>query len=747
MLGMKRVKKRANNSALAAMVLSTSLLFSTAAFSQDEQEATQPANNTDQRISALQVKHAQLEKDASALLERVRAERTKMLKKMRDDVRAQMEEWENDPEYLDGQGLKAALFYAESVAEGFGFKVEKLRPMYEAGKKLILGLEMTGKCGEGSPQLQAIEDAAESFDSAAAGVLEMLGLAASEEERIACVQTEKLKLYREANRAYIYALTTEHAADAAIGLRRYAKAIHNIAGSDADFLVDQAEKMAAVQDNVVLIFELTPVVGDLIDLYRLGSGNDVLGGKISEFDMALTGIALFTPEIAEQLFKRYPKIFSAMKDFVKEIVYPAGGFFDSLIIRGSQELADVKKMAGSVLEYMSPIGKELGERVGKKVRTVAGESLTAIVNRLDNMPTARWTKERAIEASNIIPEHMNAILDIASEKQMIVMLRPFNAEGKKAMQLALDEAKKTGDWIATKWMDVKPKSASNPILGAGIPINPEVSKFDDELKAALELGDSAEIAEVRRKIKKMKKTMTELFAKRDLKGNPLVGKATATHKRMVNDVEVESPILWAHNANGVKVMGILDDAGNLVDPLNSFKKFDVDPSTAKEVLILTNLKGTKILPDYDTFAIGTKSISGDGARNAAGELIDESTTYVNKLGNVDRRNLDAMTDINAEIVKQTGVKGDLVHHGSANAWTDLPDFPITIVMPNRTVKSIPAGPPENPYLWIQEEFHLQTQLGQKGLVPHSSWGWPAYSPRHGYKTPEEIAKVAVEAAK
>ena len=743
----KHIDKRTNSSVFAAAVFALSLLSSATVFSQDDQDAKLSANTTDARIQALKSKHIQLENNSTALLKRLKAERIKVLEKMRTDVRAQMEEWENDPSYIKGGGLKAALYNAESVAEGYGFDVEKLRAMYQIGKDLILGLEMVGKCGEGSPQLQAIEDAVDSVSSTLSGAMDVFGLAADEQKRLSCVQTEKLKLYREVNRAYIYALTAKEASDAAIGLRRYAGQIQEMAGSDANFLVDQAEKMAAVQDNVVLVFELTPVIGDLIDLYRLGSGNDILGGKLSQFDMALTGVALFTPEIAGQLFKRYPSVFSDIKDFVKEIDYPQGGFFDSLIIRSGQELDDVKKMAGEILDYMAPIGKDLGTRVGTKVRSVAGESITAISKRLDAMPTARWTKEAAIEASNIIPEHMNALLDIAQEKQMIIMLRPFNEQGKKAMQLALDEAKKTGDWIATKWMDVKPKSASNPILGAGIPINPEVSKFDDELKAAIKLGDPAEIAEVRRKINKMKKTMTELFAKRDLKGNPLVGKATATHRHVVEGKEIDSAIFWAHDADGVKVMGIMDEAGNLVDPLNSFKKFDVDPSTAKEVLILTNINGTKILPDYDTFAIGTKSISGDGARGASGELLDESTTYVKNLGNVDRRNLDAMTDINNEIAKQTGVKGNLVHHGSANAWTDLPDFPITIVMPNRTVKSIPAGPPDNPYLWIQEEFHLQTQLGQKGLVPDPSWGWPPYNPRHGYKTPEEIARVAREAAK
>ena len=695
------------------------------------------------RIISLNEKHEKLQQYSTDLLKRLVSERGKLLEEMRLQVRETMEEWENDPEYLNGKGLKAALYNAEAVAEGYGFDVEKLNKMYRLSKKMILGLEMVGKCGEGSPQLKAVGDAVDTISNLAKGAMDIFGFGDNEEERLACVQTEKLKLYREVNRAYIYALTAESADDSAKGFRRYVGYIQSIGGNDSIVLVKQAEQMASDQDNVMILFELTPIVGELLDLHALGTGTTALGRKISTTEQAVIGIGLFTPEIASQLFKRYPKVFLEMKNYLKKVAVPKDGFFDSLIIRTGQELGSIKRKAKEVLAYMEPIGKELGGRVGAKSRTLVGESLTAITNRLYAMPTARWTREMAIEASNIIPAHMDALLKVADEKQIIIMLRPFNKQGKEAMQAAVDKAKVTGDWIATKWMDVKPKSASNPILGAGIPVDPSLSKFDDALQEAIEEGDPVEIAKVTRDIKKMKKTMTQLFAKRDLKGNPLVGRMTATFKGEVNGVDAEYAILWATDSKGKKVMGVLDNKGNLINPDTS-AIYDVDITKVKQVMILTDPKGTKILPDYDTFAIGSKSISGDGARNAAGELIDESTIYVNKLGNVDRRNLDAMTDINVEIAKKTGVKGNLVHHGAANAWTDIPDFPITIILPGKKVKSIPRGPKDNPFLWIQEEFHLQTQLGMKGLVPDPSWGWPNYDPRFGYKTAAEKAAMVAK---
>ena len=100
------------------------------------------------RTTPLELKHKQLKQDTSALLKRLIAERAKVLEEMRKQARADMAEWENDPNYLNGQGLKAALLTSEAVAEGYGFDVPKLREMYQVTKKSILGLEMVTKCGK-----------------------------------------------------------------------------------------------------------------------------------------------------------------------------------------------------------------------------------------------------------------------------------------------------------------------------------------------------------------------------------------------------------------------------------------------------------------------------------------------------------------------------------------------------------------------------------------------------------------------
>ena len=162
--------------------------------------------------------------------------------------------------------------------------------------------------------------AVDSISSTAKGAMDYFGLAASEEERLACVQTEKLKLYREVNRAYIYALTAKSAKESAEGFRRYAGLIQTELGRDGAFIVQQANDLADNQDTVLFVFELVPVVGELLDLYKLGVGTDVMGGKASDVDRALAGVGLLAPEIVTQLFKRSPQVYLTMKSFISEIV-------------------------------------------------------------------------------------------------------------------------------------------------------------------------------------------------------------------------------------------------------------------------------------------------------------------------------------------------------------------------------------------------------------------------------------------
>ena len=707
-------------------------------------------------LQTLQAKQKQLTADTSALLKRLVLERGKLLEEMRKQVRATMDEWENDPDYLNGKGLKAALYNSEAVATGFGFDVERLHKMYLASKKMVLGLEMTGKCGEGSPQLNAIGDTVDSISETAKGAMEIFGLAANEEERMACVQTAKLKLYREVNRAYIYALTADSARASAEGFRRYAGLISNIAGADSAFLADQAIKMAETQDTVMIAFELTPVVGDLIELYRFGTGTEVLGGELSKLDRALSGVFLFTPSVIEQLFKRYPKIFFSMKSFIKELVYPAGGFFDSAIIRGGQELAPLKKKAGEIWDQMLGLEKQLAEHIGGTVRDVVGESIEAIWRRMEHLPGGNLTRRASIQASNMIAPHVDALREVAMARGEILMFRPFNPLGKAAMEQAVEEAKQNGTRIATKWMDVKPKSAGNAILGAAIPINPRLSKFDDQLKKALRDGDLEEFANIERKVEEMRGKVTALFKKRDAKGNPLVKGTPAVYEGQT--------VRWATKEDGEVVMGVWNEAGDLIDPITKTSFGIADPQKAKKIMIITDPNAAKILPDYDMFAVGSKAKAHDkviakkgkdytlkGDRTGTytargGEIVEEESVFAGSLGGLSRANLDTMTDINHTIVKHTGVKGDLVHHGPANFWEDIPDYPITVYMPDGDVKTILEGVNGDRHEACKEFYHVLKQEGYSGFDPHPNWGWPEYDPRHGYKTAEEIAQVTREAA-
>ncbi len=689
------------------------------------------------RLSSLQTRQAALEAEAQALLKKLVDKRAAILEGMRGDTLEQMAKWEEDPEYLNGQGLAAAIQNAEIIAKEYGFDVEKLHKMYVTSKKMILGLEMTGRCGEGSPQLASMEGAIDSVSQTAKGALDFFGLASHEEERLACVQTQKLKLYREVNRAYIYALTAKSARQSSQGFHDYAKVILTMSGSDAQFLADQAKKMADTQDTVFLLFEMTPVIGEMLDLYKLGTGTNALGVKASDFDKAITAVFLFTPEIVALTFKRYPQMFSSMKGFLTELAYPAGGFFDTLLYNAKIDIATFKKEAGQILDWFTDIEKDVAKKASVTIQKVARESTDAIWRRMVKMPGYGMSTEAAIRASNMVASHAASIRKVAVERGEVLMFRSFGAQGKEAMEKAMQEAIENGGKLVTKSIDIKPKSASNALLGAGIPINPALSKYEDALRLARESGDPAKITKVLDDIAEKKKQVTKLFATVDEKGRKIVDKIPATYKHN----GVDQKVLWVPDANGNPLMGIRNADGKLFDPIKK-KVFDVDASAAKEVMVFADPRGTKILPDYDMFAIGSKARPNDRVIGKGGEILDEVAVNTTKKGGLSQLNDESINAINGRIAQDSHVRGNLVHHGPANFWKDVPDYPITTFMPDGTVKIIVEGPAGNPDKWAKEFFHGMRQQGYKGFEPHPAWHWPPYNPRHGYHTMDEVAAMA-----
>ena len=680
------------------------------------------------RAYALELKQKTLEKSTNAFLKRLVLERAKELESMRVFARSEMDEWEKDEAYINGQGLKAALYNAHEVAKGYGFDVEQLRAMYQLTKTQIRGLEMVGACGEGDPQIKVMGDAIESVSSTLKGAMDWFGLTAKEEERLACVQKEKLKLYKEVNRAYIYALTAKSAKESAQNFRKYANLIQGSMGSDARYLVEQAKKREAEQDKVVLIFELTPIVSDVLDLYTLGTGTTIMGEKLSNTEYAITAVLVLTPEVASQFFKRYPEAYTTMKSFIGGLIKPKGGFFDSLIIRTGQELGPYKAKLRKTMDKMLSLEDEIAEHIVGKVVRAERESLDSIAKRLSKMPPPMRDGVRisAETASNMIPKHIEAMRAVATKGQgKVLMFRPFNELGYDAMDTAVEEALQRQGKLATKWMDIKPKSSSSPLLGAGIPADPSLSKLNDALIKARESGNISAIQKAEKEIADMNKLADDLFELTDSQGRKIVNKTKAKY----NDQDV----MWAVNTDGNKVIGIVDEQGRLYDPVQEVS-FDIT-TEPKNVEILLDKNNSKILPDYDVLAIGVPSGNG-----VDGVVVDQ----VKGLGNINRQNLDTMSEINYEVFQKTGIHGDVVHHGAANAWKDRPDYPVTAFMPDGSVISIQEGLKGDPHEFLKDFIHQQKSKGMVGLDPDPRWEWPEYDPFYGFRT--EAEKRAMDAS-
>ena len=430
-----------------------------------------------------------------------------------------------------------------------------------------------------------------------------------------------------------------------------------------------------------------------------------------------------------------------MKSFIGDLVKPKGGFFDSIIIRTGQEIAPYKEKLRKTFSEMLGLEDEIAQNIVGKVVHVAGESVDAIAVRLSKMPPPMRNGMRmsAEEASNMIPKHIAAMRDVAMGVNggpgKLLMFRPFNELGHDAMEEAVETALKNQGKISTKWMDVKPKSSSNPLLSAGIPADPSLSKLNDALIYARQTGDLAAIAKAEKEIADMDILANDLFALTDTQGRKIVNKTNAKFK--------DADVMWAVDTDGNKVIGILDEQGRLYDPIQN-KHFDIT-TEPKNVEIILDKNNQKVLPDYDVLAVGVKSGNG-----VDGVVVEK----VQGLGNINRQNLDTMTEINDTVYRKTQVRGDVVHHGAANAWKDPPDYPITAFLPDGSIKSIPRGPDDNPALYLKDFIHQQKSSGLTGIDPDPRWGWPPYDPHYGFRTEAEklamdaqILKTAKEAAK
>ncbi len=329
-------------------------------------------------------------------------------------------------------------------------------------------------------------------------------------------------------------------------------------------------------------------------------------------------------------------------------------------------------------------------------------------NRNRNAPEqTKAQRLAAIDRSNLVPSHAEAISGVAASEQVIIISRPVN----EASTALIAEGQ------ATKGMHVKGKSSSwGPHIGL-IAVDQAFSKMAGS-------GNMADFAHFNCEVVS---TVSKNIANRRAFETNIEGVTYQARRLAVassgrfEDFQCDNeqafadtlaqrlpaglPTIYMRSGDGTyfewpTLAPVAPDAANDNNtlPLQVLSDAETD-------LLLT--------ADYDLLAIGTKR---------------EPATLLNdpERGNITQWQIDLVAEIN-DAVKLTGYTGgDVVHHGPENQFTKSPgvDYPVVAFEPSGRIIALEQGPEGFEDIFVKRYFFQQVRAGWK-LWPNRRWNWEA----------------------
>ncbi len=662
-------------------------------------------------LSALNTQNLELKQKAAALLERLVKMRADELKKMREKALRDMNAWEQDILDLDGKGLKAALENAYAVAEGYGMDVSRLKEMYEISKRVILRYDFASLCGAGGGISDQLSNPLK--DTAVLGnVVHYYGLVDKEEDRMACAMEKKVMLYKATARAFIRALTTPDPAQAAESFREYADNLRTITASDAMAATAQAEMLAAQQTLVVRCTELVPLVGDAMDVMTVSEGEDMAGNKASSFERSLILVMLITPNALEQFGKRFPDALPAIGRYLKRLTMPKGGFLDSLIIRSGQELKSVKQHATNLLAAMGETsggklakgavaaGKELTQKAAK----AAADTAANIKGSMPNLVGLNNDQAEALAKSGMPKSWTDALSKTSADRGEIILIRPVNKHSKKWLESGL---------AVGKGKHVKGKTADWGLMAGLIPVDQSLSKLGNPARMAAEIDSlSAKLLKegAAANADDAAKQARKIYAKKIKDYNKKVAESLGTNAKAVPLVK-----------DGKEVVKITDPAGNIhVVYKTPDGNFLQESGKTFKPAKGARVEPVKVLadPHTDKLLAADADVLGVGSTRSPGNIRVGKTSDKAVLGNISDAETATMFEANVN-ARKMGSGDRMIQHGPATRFEDVPDFPITLFLPDKKGSVAIIENMEE----LKEVFKQARENGMNGLEPHPAWGW------------------------
>lgn len=548
-------------------------------------------------------------------------------------------------------------------------------------------------------------------------------------------------------------------------LRQYVQAVQKIAGAEADLFASEADYLIAEQTLMNDLAAGLPLVGDAIDMYSLYSGENLAGQCLDRTSMAITAVFSIIPFVPARWWTYAIKRFG-LEDHLTQLALLAaewaeygGKNLDGFVAWAGvpeKTLLDVQEFLFTEINVLSkPYGIQGRSTITKSAAgplatklsadEIANENLKLVQKAKvafaelpadvraeaqrrsakllrENLEGLQRSKQHVIDASNMVPEHVEEFIKLARQEDTVILFRSVNADATELLRAN----------YGTKWMTVKPKSADWGPHRGFLPFDQGFSKLANPER--LKKLNPSQLAEAMQEIAEYSDKAKKCLQSPECFKIPL----ELPDKKTVH--------VWSKGDDKIAVLrtpeGTYLDADNL-QPLREITG-ELPPM---EVMAGRNANGdlVPLTADYDLLAVGNKKETHKAlSSEITGAATAEEREIVEKINQAGKR---------------AGFEGgNLSHHGPENQFHlskgALSEDPvITAIHPSKGAVTIPrcdracfvkwcqtskqcgalpiceARSPSVPCLPVDPDRLLKTFMhearldGYTNLRPNATWDW------------------------
>ncbi len=638
---------------------------------------------------ALIEKHSRLTAQTEELLQDIAKLRAQDLARLQEDIRENLEEWENDEAEMDGESMRAQLRKALDVAYARNLPVAEITKIFEIAKKSILRADYASLCGGGTDMEDTLVNIAKTAEETITGESadHYFTLSKRTEGRMLCEQEKRMTAFKGAWRHYIRALITPSPGQAAEDIRNLADVAMALNEAEAGVLKADAEILTARLGQAQTILEMAPVVSDAFDVVTAWNGETLTGEQLSALEQGFTWVNVLYPDAFGIALGYAGKAGIKVTKGAMDISTKSIAFLWKLAVPDSatkqlaqytkRNMDDLSRRAKDALEYAKNSFRKRVDDAASLARKKSDDlmdfsrGLSNYVKKVNFIPA-----DVARLSSDMPGEWITALASAAKNTGTILIARPVNRDAKILYKHGIG---------APKPFFVKSKTSEIPGLKGFIPVDQGLSKA---------ARDGAEA---------------------------VADKNAEALKHIADGYAIVKPV---KGVDGRTVHSALDASGRTVilKKTADGKYIDASLNRVVDQGQFKNIKPVEALCDPHTgkYLTGDMDMVGVGTRNPSGTLYNGKTMDPVH-GNIQAHEQDIHGQINifARLeAKKSGMDPvSPIQHGGAARYVDPPEEEgLTIVLPDGMVGTI------NSHEDLVRIFKYCKENGFKGLEWHPSWG-------------------------